>query len=30
MIVWGTGQLGRVGLRAILEDPELELVGVHA
>lgn len=30
VIVWGTGTLGRVGLRLVIEHPELELVGLHA
>ncbi len=30
VVVWGTGYLGRYGLKAIIEHPDLELVGVHA
>ncbi len=30
VIQWGTGNAGRHALRAIIERPELELVGVHA
>jgi 2,4-diaminopentanoate dehydrogenase len=30
VIQWGTGNVGRPALRAIIERPELELVGVHA
>lgn len=29
VIVWGTGHLGKGGLRMTLEHPDLELVGVH-
>jgi hypothetical protein len=28
VVQWGTGNVGRLGLRAIIEHPELELVGV--
>ncbi|WP_457539931.1 hypothetical protein [Williamsia sp. R60] len=30
VIVWGTGYLGRDGLRMVIDHPDLELVGVHA
>ncbi|HVV30120.1 MAG TPA: hypothetical protein VHC41_04510 [Mycobacteriales bacterium] len=30
VVVWGTGTIGAPGLKAIIEHPELELVGVHA
>ncbi len=30
VIQWGTGNVGRPALRAIIERPDLELVGVHA
>ncbi len=30
VIQWGTGNVGRRALRAIIERPDLELVGVHA
>lgn len=30
VVQWGTGNVGRRALRAIIEHPELELVGVHA
>lgn len=30
VISWGTGAIGKPGLRAIIEHPELELVGLHA
>lgn len=30
VIQWATGKVGRHALRAILDDPRLELVGVHA
>ena len=30
VVQWSTGNVGRVALRAIIEHPELELVGVHA
>src|SRR5437868_10056778 len=29
VVHWGTGSTGRHGLRAIIEHPDLELVGVH-
>ena len=29
VIVWGTGHLGKGGLRMMLQHPDLELVGVH-
>ncbi len=28
IIVWGTGNVGRPAIRAVLGNPELELVGV--
>jgi hypothetical protein len=30
VVVWGTGHLGRDGLRMVIDHPDLELVGVHA
>jgi 4-hydroxy-tetrahydrodipicolinate reductase len=30
VVQWGTGNVGRIALRAIIENPELELVGVVA
>lgn len=30
VIVWGTGPIGMTGLRALIDHPEYELVGVHA
>lgn len=30
VIQWGTGNVGRHALRAVLDDPRLELVGLHA
>src|ERR1700730_1632540 len=30
VIQWGTGNAGRLALRAIIERPDLTLVGVHA
>lgn len=30
VVQWSTGNVGRVALRAIIENPHLELVGVHA
>ncbi|BBZ70352.1 NAD(P)H-dependent amine dehydrogenase family protein [Mycobacterium paraseoulense] len=30
VIVWGTGPIGATGLRALIDHPEYELVGVHA
>jgi hypothetical protein len=30
VVVWGTGPMGRDGLRVVIDDPDLELVGVHA
>src|SRR5689334_18156163 len=30
VIVWGTGLFGLDGLRAVIDHPDLELVGLHA
>ncbi len=30
IVQWGTGNVGRPALRAIIERPDFELVGVHA
>ena len=30
VVKWGTGKVGRLALRAILDNPDYELVGVHA
>jgi 2,4-diaminopentanoate dehydrogenase len=30
VVVWGTGPMGRDGLRMVIDHPDLELVGVHA
>lgn len=30
VIVWGTGPIGATGLRALIDHPEYELVGLHA
>lgn len=30
VIVWGTGPIGMTGLRALIDHPEYELVGLHA
>lgn len=30
VIQWGTGKVGKLSMRGVLDDPRLELVGVHA